>query len=818
MNEIAIRVLVVEDNPDDARLVREALASLARPTFEVEVLDRLERALERLRRSDIDIVLLDLSLPDATGIETIDRVRREAPHVPIIVMSGLSDENLIQDAVKRGAEDYLVKSSFTPDLMARSIRYAIDRQRAMEALAQNRDSALESARLRSEFLANMSHEIRTPLNGMIGMTRLLLNTRLTNDQREMLQIARVSADALLKIVNDILDFSKISAGKVSLEEADFDLGTAVESVLALFGEQAQSKGVELASYIDNDVPVLLRGDAGRICQVLTNLIGNAVKFTHEGEVTVRVGLVNETDSSTLVRFTVKDTGIGMPLEGQRHIFQAFAQGDGSTTRMYGGTGLGLAISAQLVELMGGNIGVQSEQGGGSTFWFTAALLKQAASEQLRESSSAFLNGVRMLVADHGATAARIARDHASVWAMRCDTVASPAETLIALKSAAAAGDPYSIALIEMQLPGMDSIALARAIKSDPALASTQIIGMYSLGGRPDDKRARAAGIHALLVKPLKQSHLFNSLSVALAARKAAAAPDDVAILHAPAEVRRRRTVREITSRVPAERREKLRLLMVEDNVVNQQVQLRMLSLMGYHPDVAENGRIALERHRDSVYDLILMDCQMPEMDGYAATREIRRRERGPHHSIIIGVTAHALTGDREECLNCGMDDYIAKPIVPEDLAAILDKWILSMGAAEAGTAAPEPRERAPRSADEVVLDASVLADLRDTQGPGEANFVPNLIAIFQADLAERLAALRRGLAAADAAQISHHAHALKGSASELGARRMRAICERIELRARSGAITAIQPILRELEGEAELVREALADEGLRPNL
>jgi signal transduction histidine kinase/HPt (histidine-containing phosphotransfer) domain-containing protein len=818
MSENPIRVLVVEDNPGDARLVREALASPVGPAFEVEWLDRLERALERLHRPDIDVVLLDLSLPDAAGAETIDRVNRQAPHVPIIVLSGLNDENLIQDAVKRGAEDYLVKTSFSPDLMARSIRYAIDRKRAMEELEQNRDSALESARLRSEFLANMSHEIRTPLNGMIGMTRLLLNTKLSNDQREMLQIARVSADALLKIVNDILDFSKISAGKVALEEADFDLGTAVESVLALFAEQAQSKGVELASYIDNDVPVLLRGDAGRICQVLTNLIGNAVKFTHEGEVTVRVGLVNESDSGAMVRFTVKDTGIGMPLEGQRHIFQAFAQGDGSTTRMYGGTGLGLAISAQLVELMGGNIGVQSEQGGGSTFWFTAAMLKQAAPERMRENASGILTGVRMLVADHGATAARIARDHASAWAMRCDSVTSAAETLIALKDAAAANDPYGIALIEMQLPGMEGIALARAIKSDPTVASTQIIGMYSLGGRPDDKQARAAGLRALLVKPLKQSQLFNSLSVALAARRAAAAPDHAAVMHAPPEVRRRRPVREITSRVPAAQREKLRLLMVEDNVVNQQVQLRMLSLMGYHPEVAENGRVALERHRDAVYDLILMDCQMPEMDGYAATREIRRRERGPHRSIIIGVTAHALTGDREECLDCGMDDYIAKPIVPEDLAAILDKWVLSIGAVEAGTAAPEPRERAPRTTDEVVLDASVLAELRETQTLGEDNFLPNLIAMFQADLAERLIALRRALAAGDSDQISQHAHALKGSASELGARRMRAICERIELRARGGAVAGMQPMLRELEGEAELVRAALANEGLRPNL
>jgi signal transduction histidine kinase len=358
-----IRLLLIEDNPLDERLLRERLSAADGARFEIETTDRFDSGLERLRTGRFDLVLLDLSLPDGEGSETIAQMHREVPQIPIVALTGLDDPTIIANAVKHGAEDYLVKGTFKTDVLIRAMLYAIDRRRARQDLVVERDSALESSRLRSEFLANMSHEIRTPLNGVIGMTRLLVDTRLTGDQREMIGIARASAETLLRIVNDILDFSKISAGKMVLEEHGFDLGAVVESVDALFIEQARAKGVAIDSLIENDVPMQVCGDAGRLRQVLANVVGNAVKFTAKGEVTIRVSAVTEIGNESVLRFQVRDTGIGIPLAGQRNIFSAFTQAEDSTTRCFGGTGLGLAISAQLIELMGGSIGVESTAGG-----------------------------------------------------------------------------------------------------------------------------------------------------------------------------------------------------------------------------------------------------------------------------------------------------------------------------------------------------------------------------------------------------------------------------------------------------------------------
>ena len=804
-----IKVLLIEDNPGDARLVRETLVSARSARFEVENLDRLASGVERLHRAGIDVVLLDLSLPDSQGFETIARLHAEAPEIPIVALSGMDDQSIIQDAVKKGAEDYLVKGAFSTDILVRSIHYAIDRKRAREELARARDSALESARMRAEFLANMSHEIRTPLNGVIGMTRLLIDTRLGTDQREMIEIARMSADALLKIVNDILDFSKISAGKVVLEEADFDLGTAVESVVQIFTEQAHAKGVVLDSFIDGDVPVLLRGDSGRLCQVLTNLVGNAVKFTSEGEATVRVVRVGGSENQSILRFQVRDTGIGIPLDGQRNIFQAFTQADGSTTRRFGGTGLGLAISAQLVELMGGSIGVESEPGHGSTFWFTATFRHQPAVAQNTSAERLRLEGVRILIADRSSTSARIISGHLTAWRMRCDVAGSAAQTMLALKSAVTNGDPFQIAIIDMQLPEMDGLTLARAIKATPSLSRVRLLGMYSLGDRPDESRMKAAGIRAQLARPIKQSQLFNTLGVLIAS----AVQEDAAV-----EAPRRRIAREIKSHIPAKIRERTRILLVEDNRVNQQVAMRMIERIGYKAAAVDNGRFALETLAHGDCDLILMDCQMPEVDGYTATREIRRREGSRRHTHIIGITAHALAGDREECLRVGMDDYIAKPVMPEDLAAIIDKWVeiqntsaiaekpLEPWPAHAEAVAPNG---ANRPDDGAVVDEAVLADLRGYQKPGEPDFLTELIGVFSADLTNRLDQIRTGLQAGDANRIHQAAHALKGASGELGAHGMREICARLELSTAEGSIAAVPAMVQELENEAVRVRAAL---------
>jgi signal transduction histidine kinase/HPt (histidine-containing phosphotransfer) domain-containing protein len=802
-----IKVLLIEDNPGDVRLVRERLLSAPHARFEVESVERLDRGVERLRSPGIDVVLLDLTLPDSRGVETITRLHGEAPTAPLIALSGLDDPGIIQGAVKLGAEDYLVKGAFSTDILVRTIRYAIDRQQSREALASARDSALEAERVRAEFLANMSHEIRTPLNGVVGMTRLLIDTLMSVDQREMLEIACMSADTLLKIVNEILDFSKISAGKVVLDEVDFELSEAVESVVGMFTEQAQVKGVVLDSFIEAGVPTRVRGDAIRLCQVLANLIGNAVKFTAAGQATIRVERVGGSADHSILRFQVRDTGMGIPIDGQRSIFQAFTQADGSTTRRFGGTGLGLAISAQLIELMGGSIGLDSEQGRGSTFWFTARFphhAEPAAKDTGPKQSQ--LAGMRVLIVDCDALSARAMSEHVQAWRMRCEVVATRVAAMAALQQALEAGDHFAIAILDLQMPGHEWLDLAETIKARPELAGTRVLGLYALGNRPEQNLCRAAGIRALQGKPVRPSRLYNALVGLLAEQ-----PESP-----PVPPPRPRTTRDISSRMPQLIRDATRILLVEDNLVNQQVEMRMIDRIGYHAQPAANGRIALEKLQLEDFDLILMDCQMPEVDGYTATREIRRREGSARHTSIIGVTAHALPGDREECLRAGMDDYIAKPVMPEDLAAMIDKWVeiiktpnllpesAELPSTEAGV--KNPNECIPPS----VIDEAVLAELREYQNPGEPDFLTELIGVFGEDLTDRLAQINAGLQAGDPERVRQAAHALKGASGELGAKRLREICARMELSATPDSIWTVPAMLRELQDEAVHVRAALA--------